>query len=128
MLKGAEIILTPNACILDEPRLNQFKTRAFENMVGVAMANYADPQNNGHSAAFDAVIYPVEDGKSRDTLIIEAGEAEDVFLATFNLDSIQDYRCRETWGNAYRRPDLYKTLNEELGVEGGKEQKATLRV
>lgn len=114
MLNGAEIILTPNACTLDEPRLNQFKTRAFENMVGVAMTNCAAPQNNGHSVAFDAVVYPVEDGDSRDTLIIEAGEAEDVFIATFNLDSIRSYRERETWGNAYRRPRLYEMLTEEL--------------
>lgn len=114
MLEGAEIILTPNACTLDEPRLNQFKTRAFENMVGVAMTNYAAPQNNGHSVAFDAVTYPVEDGESRDTLIVEAGETEDVFLAAFDLDSVRAYRNRETWGNAYRRPRLYKTLTEEL--------------
>lgn len=116
MLNGAEIILTPNACILDEPRLNQFKTRAFENMVGVAMTNYAAPQNNGHSVAFDAVVYPVEDEESRDTLIVEAGEAEEIYLATFDLDSIRSYRQRETWGNAYRRPRLYERITKD-GVE-----------
>ena len=113
MLNGAEIILTPNACTLDEPRLSQFKARAFENMVGVAMTNYAAPQNNGHSVAFDAVVYPVEDGESRDTLIVEAGENEDVCLATFDLDSIRAYRERESWGNSYRRPRLYETLTKE---------------
>jgi len=46
MLKGAEIILTPNCCELEQSRLGQFRTRAFENMVGVAMANYAAPQDN----------------------------------------------------------------------------------
>ena len=39
MLKGAELILTPNACDLEAARLGQFRTRAFENMLGVAMAN-----------------------------------------------------------------------------------------
>ena len=112
MLRGAEIILTPNACTLDRPRLDQFKTRAYENMVGVAMTNYAAPQNNGHSVAFDAVAYPVIDGEARDTLIIEAGECEDVYLATFELDSIRAYREREAWGNAYRRPTLYRMLTE----------------
>jgi predicted amidohydrolase len=112
MLRGAEIILTPNACTLDRPRLDQFKTRAYENMVGVAMTNYAAPQNNGHSIAFDAVAYPVIDGEARDTLIIEAGEWEDVYLATFELDSIRAYREREAWGNAYRRPTLYRMLTE----------------
>ena len=110
MLAGAELILTPNACELDEPRLAQFKTRAFENMVGVAMTNYAAPQNNGHSVAFDAVTYPIVDGAARDTLIIAAGEQEDILIAPFDMDSIRAYRARETWGNAYRRPRLYGRL------------------
>jgi predicted amidohydrolase len=113
MLRGAELVLTPNACTLDEHRLSQFKTRAFENMVGVAMTNYASPQNNGHSIAFDAVAYPVEDGEARNTLIVEAGESEGVYLATFDLDSIRSYRERESWGNAYRRPRLYGMLKDE---------------
>jgi len=102
--------LTPNACTLDEHRLAQFKTRAFENMVGVAMTNYAAPQNNGHSIAFDAVAYPVVDGEPRDTLIVEAGEGEAIVVASFDMDSIRGYRQRETWGNAYRRPRLYSLL------------------
>jgi N-carbamoylputrescine amidase len=110
MLEGAELVLTPNACTLDEHRIGQFKTRAFENMVGVAMTNYAAPQNNGHSVAFDAVAYPVVDGEARNTLIVEAGESEDVYLATFDIDSIRAYRERESWGNAYRRPRFYGTL------------------
>ena len=110
MLQGAELILTPNACTLDEHRLSQFKTRAVENMVGVAMANYAAPQNNGHSIAFDPVAYPVIDGEARNTLIIEAGENEGVYLAEFDMDRIRAYRERETWGNAYRRPRLYGML------------------
>jgi N-carbamoylputrescine amidase len=113
MLEGAELILTPNACTLDDHRIGEFKTRAFENMVGVAMTNYAGPQNNGHSIAFDAVAYPVPDGEPRDTLIIEAGEREDVYLAAFDMDSIRAYRKRETWGNAYRRPRLYGQLNAQ---------------
>jgi predicted amidohydrolase len=113
MLAGAELILTPNACTLDEHRLGQFKARAFENMTGVAMTNYASPQNNGHSAAFDAVAYPVSDGEARDTLIVEAGGAEDVYIASFDLESLRSYREREAWGNAYRRPRLYRALAAE---------------
>lgn len=118
MLGGAELILTPNACSLDEHRLIQFKTRAFENMAGVAMTNYAAPQDNGHSVAYDGMAYtagpsPLEDGEPRDTLILEAGEAEDVYIAGFDMDCIRAYRERETWGNAYRRPRLYKTIVEE---------------
>jgi N-carbamoylputrescine amidase len=110
MLADAELILTPNACTLDEHRIHQFKTRAYENMVGVAMTNYAAPQNNGHSVAFDAVAYVSENEEARQTLIIEAGEAEDVYLASFDMDSIRSYRAREAWGNAYRRPRLYQSL------------------
>ncbi|HEX8136295.1 MAG TPA: carbon-nitrogen hydrolase family protein [Pyrinomonadaceae bacterium] len=110
MLEGAELILTPNACTLDEHRMSQFRTRAFENMVGVAMTNYPAPQNNGRSVAFDAVAYPVPDGEPRNTLIIEAGESEDVYLATFDLEALRAYRERESWGNAYRRPRLYGAL------------------
>ena len=113
MLKGAELILTPNACTLDEHRVGQFRARAFENMTGVAMTNYASPQNNGRSVAFDAVAYPVPDGEARDTLVVEAGEAEGVYLASFDLESLRSYRERETWGNAYRRPRLYKALAAE---------------
>jgi N-carbamoylputrescine amidase len=109
MLQGAELILTPNACTLDNHRLMQFRTRAYENMVGVAMTNYAAPQNNGHSAAFDAVAYSADEA-SRDTLIVEAGESEDIYLAAFDMDSIRAYRQREVWGNAFRRPRLYSLM------------------
>ncbi len=59
MLKGAEIILIPNACPLEQNRLMQLRTRAFENMVGVAVANYpyGNPDCNGHSAAYDGMAY-----------------------------------------------------------------------
>lgn len=110
MLGGAEIILTPNACPLDAVRLAQFRVRAFENMVGVAMTNYPAPRQNGHSVAFDPIAYPVVDGPPRDTLIVEAGEQEGIFLAPFDLDRLRDYRRRETWGNAFRRPHRYGLL------------------
>ena len=113
MLGGAEIVLTPNACTLDEHRVGQFKARAFENVIGVAMANYAAPQNDGRSVAFDAAAYEFEDGPARDTLIVEAGEGEEVVVAPFDLDALRDYRARETWGNAYRRPRLYGALTSE---------------
>jgi len=109
MLKGAELILTPNACTLKHHRIGQFRARAFENMVGVAMTNYAAPQANGHSVAFDAVAFD-EHGDAIDTLIVEAGESEGVYLAGFNLDKIRAYREREVWGNAFRKPHCYGLL------------------
>ncbi|HEX9918349.1 MAG TPA: carbon-nitrogen hydrolase family protein, partial [Pyrinomonadaceae bacterium] len=109
MLGGAELILTPNACTLESHRLSQFRTRAYENMVGVAMANYAAPQLNGHSAAYDGAAFHANE-EPRDTLVIEAGEREDVDVAAFDMDALRAYRARETWGNAYRRPRLYGML------------------
>jgi len=107
MLKGAEIILTPNGCDLEQHRLGQFKARAYENMVGLAMANYAGPRM-GHSIAVDPVCFDQQG--SRDNLVIEAGEAEGIYLAIFDMDQIRDYRRRETWGNAFRRPHRYAAL------------------
>jgi N-carbamoylputrescine amidase len=114
MLKGAEIILTPNACDLEANRLGQFRARAFENMVGVAMANYAGP-SFGHSAAFDPIAFDAK-GSPRNTLIVEAGESEGVYLAPFDLEKLRDYRRRETWGNAFRKPHRYGLLTS-LEVE-----------
>jgi len=115
MVEGAELILTPNSCELEANRLGQFRARAFENMVGVAMTNYAAPQQNGHSVAFDGVACDAE-GNSRDTLVVEAGESEGVYLATFDMDEIREYRSREVWGNAFRRPHRYGLLTS-LEVE-----------
>jgi N-carbamoylputrescine amidase len=109
MLKGAEIILTPNACNLEQNRLAQFQTRAFENMVGVAMANYAQPQNNGHSCAFDGMPFDRK-GRSRDMLVAMGGENEGIVIADFNIEKIRTWRQTETWGNAYRKPRCYKDL------------------
>ena len=112
MLKGAELILTPNACELEQNRLSQFKTRALENMVGVAMANYAAPQDNGHSVAYHGMGFDQQE-RSVSTLVIEAGEGEGVYMAQFDLDRLRAYRERETWGNAYRRPRVYGALLAE---------------
>jgi predicted amidohydrolase len=117
MLKGAEIILTPNACPLDDARIGQFKARAFENMVGVAMANYPAPKNNGHSVAFNGMAYDAPEGEAdgapRDTLIVEAGEEEGVYIAEFDIDAIRAYREREVWGNAFRKPRAYGLLTSQ---------------
>ena len=59
MLKGAEVIVVPNACPMEINRLTQLRARAFENMLGIATANYAygQPDCNGHSSAYDGVAY-----------------------------------------------------------------------
>ena len=112
MLQGAEIILVPNACPMELNRLSQLRARAFENMVGVATANYAfgQPDCNGHSSAFDGIAYDDGHPASRDTLVVEAGEGEGLYLAGFSLDALRAYRRSEVHGNSYRRPEKYGLL------------------
>ena len=115
MLQGAEIILVPNACPMEINRLSQLRARAFENMTAIATANYAagQPDCNGHSSAFDGIAYDETSPVSRDTLLIEAGEEEGIYLAHVPLDKLRSYRRSEVHGNAYRRPRLYGALTEE---------------
>ncbi len=111
MLQGAEIILAPNACVLDRHRLGQFNARAYENMVGLAMTNYPAPHVgcNGHSIAVDPVVFG-EDGETRDTVLVEAGQESGVSLAEFDMSAIRSFRKKGIWGNAYRKPRMYTAL------------------
>jgi N-carbamoylputrescine amidase len=109
MLKGAEVILVPNACELEANRLGQFKARAFENMVAMAMTNYAAPNHNGHSIVVDAVTFD-EHAKGLDPVIFEAGEDEGVFVADLDLGRLRAYRQSEAMGDAYRKPQAYGGL------------------
>lgn len=111
MLKGAEVILVPNACPMEVNRLCQLRCRAFENMVGIATANYCEgtPDCNGHSSAFDGVAYR-SDGSYREMCILEARAEEGIVLAHFDLALMRAYRLSEVHGNAYRRPRCYGIL------------------
>jgi predicted amidohydrolase len=110
MLAGAELILVPNACVLDEERIGQLRARAFENAVGIAVANYPAPGPcNGHSVAFSGVCYDPS-GRPLASKLVEAGEQEGVVVATFDLDEARAYRAKEPWGARYRRPFAYGAL------------------
>lgn len=115
MLQGAEVLLVPNACPMEINRISQLRGRAYENMVGIVTVNYPYPQPdcNGHSTAFDGMAYRPEGSGSRDTLILEAGENEGIYLAPLPLDEIRDYRNCEVHGNAYRHPQKYHLLTGE---------------
>ncbi len=109
MLRGAELILTPNACPMEINRLCQLRGRAFENMLAIATCNYPSgvPDCNGHSTVFDGVAYLPELPGSRDTCLLEAGESEGIYTSELDLDMLRAYRAREVHGNAYRRPEKY---------------------
>lgn len=112
-------MLVPNVCPMEINHILQLCGRNYENMAGVATVNYPDmqPDCNGHSTAFDGIVYRPQDAGSRDTLIIEADESEDIFIADFPIDEMREYRGREVHGNVYRRPDKYKLLlSEDINI------------
>ena len=114
MLKGAELLLVPNACPMEINRLSQLRGRAYENQIAIATCNYPASHRgcNGHSTLFDGVIYHTETGAPRDMLVCETGEEEGIFLAELDVDLLREYRKREKCGLKNRRPELYGILTE----------------
>ena len=112
MLKGAELILVPNACPMEINRLSQLRARAYENMLAIATCNYPDsvPDCNGGSSVFDGVAYLPELNGSRDMCILQADGAEGIYLAELDLEQLRCYRESEVHGNAFRRPQKYGLL------------------
>ena len=109
MLKGAEIILVPNDCDIMKPRLCALSTRAYENMVGIAMAN-PNGKNAGNSCAFSPICWD-ENGNCADNVLMMADEVtEGMFYAEFDMDAIRHYREHEMMGNTYRKVKAYGPL------------------
>jgi len=100
MLHGAELVVVPNACTWDEVRTAGLKTRAFENLFGIAMTNYPS-SNRGSSQAHSCVAW--REGRPVDTLIARAGEQEQIVVANFDLDDIRAFREAEAWRMDYRK-------------------------
>ena len=114
MLKGAEIILVPNDCGIVPARLHALSTRAYENMVGVVMAN-PPYEYGGCSCAYSPIVW-TKDGVGVDnTIVLADSKSEDVFIAEYNMDELRDYRSREMMGNTFRKVSAYsELLNEEI--------------
>lgn len=118
MLKGAELILVPNACPMEINRLCQLRARAYENMLAVATCNYPEnvPDCNGRSTVFDSVAYLPDEEDSRDMCILDAGVEEGIYIAELDLEQLREYRKNEVHGNTYRHPLKYGVLTK-TGVE-----------
>ena len=116
MLKGAELILQPNACPLEINRLAALRTRAYENMVAVATCNYpkGHPDCNGHSVLFDGVPWLPEEPGVRDMCVFEAPGDAGVYIAELDIDQLRRHRSRDVMGDRYRHPEKYKILSERL--------------
>lgn len=112
MLKGAEVILAPNACPMEINRLAALRTRAYENKLAVVTCNYpkGQPDCNGHSTVFDGVAWLRDEPCTRDMCILEAPEKEGIFLAKIDLDMLRKYRRHEVMGDTYRHPEKYAIL------------------
>lgn len=112
MLKGAEVVLVPNACPMEINRLSQLRGRAFENMMAIATCNYPAtvPDCNGGSSVFDGVAYLPHWEGFRDMCLLQASKDEGIYIAQVDLDLLREYRACEVHGNAYRRPHMYKEL------------------
>lgn len=116
MLKGAEVILAPNACPMEINRLSALRTRAYENMLAVATCNYPEgqPDCNGHSSLFDGVAWADDDAPSRDMCVFEAPGEEGIYIAEVDMDLLRKYREEEVNGNKFRHPGRYGILTEKL--------------
>lgn len=114
MLKGAEVILAPNACPMEINRLSALRTRAYENKVAIATCNYpkGQPDCNGHSTLFDGVAWLRDEPGVRDMCAFEAPEEEGIYLAEIDMDMLRDYREHEVMGSRYRHPEKYGMLTE----------------
>ena len=113
MLKGAELILAPNACPMEINRLAALRTRAYENMVAVATCNYPKgaPDCNGHSTLFDGVPWAQNEG-FLDMCALEAPEEPGVYVAELDLDRLRTHRSGDIMGDKYRHPEKYSILSD----------------
>ena len=88
--QGAENALVPNCCDLatdriGDTRIAQARGRAFEMVLGIAVANYPVPQCDGHSFAVDPC----------GSIITIADASPQLVLATFDIGMIRRLRTEE---------------------------------
>lgn len=115
MMKGAEIILVPNDCGTMRPRVQALSTRAYENMVGIAMAN-PNGENCGNSCAFRPICWD-RDGVCVDNTVFLADEmTQGLYYADFDMEELRSYREHEMMGNTFRKVKSYKDLlSDDIG-------------
>jgi len=88
---GAEIALVANSCdlakdpILGDVRIAEMRGRAFEMVMGIAVANYPKPSCDGHSFAVDP----------HGAVIAMADDSPGLTIASFDLDLIRRVRIED---------------------------------
>ena len=103
-LGGAEILFVPY-CTDDFSRpllIHLFETRALENRVYLARANFGRPRNSGTSSIIDF------EGVTKRQL----GGATGVLVGDMNLTALRKTRADwgEVYGDKYRQPDAYRRI------------------
>jgi predicted amidohydrolase len=90
--QGAEIALVPNCCALAmghdiacDVRIAQMRGRAFEMVMGIAVANYPAPKCDGHSFAVDPT----------GAVIVMADDSSGLVTASFDLSLIRKLRTED---------------------------------
>ncbi len=120
MLKGAELILVPNACPMEINRLSQLRARAYENMLAIATCNYPDsvPDCNGGSSVFDGVAYLPELDGSRDMRVLQADGAEGIYLAELDLEQLSHFKLLLCTSTGCRSPQAAGCLPISIHLIG----------
>lgn len=91
MRAGAEVILVPNSCALvDDPeigdvRLAGIRATAYQTVICMAVANYPEPKDDGHSVAVDELGHVVAIGTP------DAG----LVFAAFDLTRVRETQKQE---------------------------------
>lgn len=95
-LHAAELLLVPNACFLSDHLLDMMATRAYENVVGVAMTNFAGPYMNGESSMWDG----------EGSVMARASAAEGVVMGKFNISQVRQLRQEKSIRQVQKHKEL----------------------
>ena len=109
MLKGAELVLVPNDCGSMKPRVQALSTRAYENMMGIVMAN-PNGKDRGNSCTFSPICWDRDGVCIENTIFLADEMTERLYYADFDMEQIRSYREREMMGNTFRKVKAYKDL------------------
>ena len=118
MLAGAELILVPNACVMERHRQGLLEARAFENSVTVALTNYAGPDYRGGSSVVGPIVFG-EEGQPLDIVLGRAGEGPQLLVVDVDLEAQRKWTQAEVWGSPWRRPEAYSGLGRGVERRGG---------
>ncbi len=101
MKLGAEVILAPNACRLDNFLSDILRVRAIENALCLAVANYPAPKEDGHSAVIDP----------QGRFVCRLSAEPEIRVVDIPLQPLKDYRSRtDWWGDTFRKEHAYAPL------------------